>query len=140
MDQLVTVKLVPVTCCACEIVFGMSSAFYEKKMRDHSSFFCPKGHAQHFTGKTEDQEEIDRLRSALDKEERIAAYLRETNDGLRSSRDHAEASRRSYKGQVTKLKNRVGKGVCPCCNRYFENLGKHMIAKHPTWAGEEEEK
>lgn len=37
------------------------------------------------------------------------------------------------RGQVTRIKNRVGNGVCPCCNRSFGNLHRHMQTKHPGW-------
>lgn len=39
-------------------------------------------------------------------------------------------------GQVTKLKNRVGHGVCPCCNRSFGNLARHIESEHPTFIAE----
>lgn len=38
------------------------------------------------------------------------------------------------------MKNRVANGVCPCCNRHFENLERHMKGQHPDFqpeAGEE---
>jgi hypothetical protein len=37
---------------------------------------------------------------------------------------------------VTKIKNRVGHGVCPCCTRSFQNLARHMASEHPTFAAE----
>lgn len=52
----------------------------------------------------------------------------------RRERRDMERSRNAYKGQVTKVKNRVSKGVCPCCNRYFKNLHRHMENKHPDYA------
>lgn len=42
----------------------------------------------------------------------------------------------AYKGQVTKVKRRVSKGVCPCCNRTFENLARNMESQHPAYGGE----
>ena len=41
------------------------------------------------------------------------------------------------KAAKTRLKNRVGKGVCPCCNRSFANLKRHMASQHPEFAGDE---
>lgn len=40
------------------------------------------------------------------------------------------------RGQVTRLKNRAAAGVCPCCNRTFHQLVRHMAAKHPDFAAE----
>tara|TARA_Y100000310_G_scaffold338946_1_gene430083 strand:- start:1163 stop:1354 length:192 start_codon:yes stop_codon:yes gene_type:complete len=48
-------------------------------------------------------------------------------------RDAAEKTASTYKGQVTKLKNRAKAGVCPCCNRTFQNLSRHMETKHPDF-------
>jgi hypothetical protein len=27
----------------------------------------------------------------------------------------------------------VANGVCPCCNRTFQNLARHMAGKHPDY-------
>ena len=47
----------------------------------------------------------------------------------------AERSAAAYKGHLTRVKRRVGNGVCPCCNRTFKNLADHMTTKHPDYAG-----
>lgn len=39
----------------------------------------------------------------------------------------------AYKGIITKIKSRVSKGVCPCCNRTFANLARHMGTQHPDY-------
>ncbi len=35
--------------------------------------------------------------------------------------------------ELTSLKNRIANGVCPCCNRTFVNLGRHIGTKHPQF-------
>lgn len=88
--------------------------------RDHSiPFWCPNGHRQVFAGKTVEQ----KLR------ERVEAEQLRT----RQARDQAEAAERTaraYKGQATKIKRRVLRGVCPFCDRSFENVTRHMESKH----------
>ena len=37
--------------------------------------------------------------------------------------------------KAEKQLKRVHNGVCPCCNRSFQNLQKHMKTKHPEIAG-----
>jgi len=52
------------------------------------------------------------------------------------ARNQAAAERRSknaIKGHHTRTKKRVAAGVCPCCNRSFENLGRHMKHQHPDY-------
>lgn len=38
------------------------------------------------------------------------------------------------KGVVTRTRNRIANGVCPCCDRSFTNLQRHMASKHPDYA------
>lgn len=104
----------------------------EECRKNPSIFFhCPNGHSRHFS-----ESAADRLRKERD---RLAQKVAEKDDEIRHQREIAEAAERrssAARGQITKLKNRVGRGVCPCCNRTFENLARHMGTKHPTFAAE----
>lgn len=120
------VTLVTHECGSCGVLFAMPVKLKEECLRDQSrSFYCPNGHGRHFVGKTEEQ----RLREQLD---RTLARERAARDQLEA----AERSRAALKGVVTKTKKRVGNGVCPCCNRTFQNLARHMGTKHPDYATE----
>jgi hypothetical protein len=60
----------------------------------------------------------------------------------RNAENETEAERRSkaaYKGQLTKVRRKVANGSCPCCNRHFENLQRHMQTKHPEYVAESNE-
>lgn len=116
---------VVVTCYECGIRFGMPQHFY-KEAREHAdkTFYCPNGHGQCYT-----TSEATRLRRELNNE-------REENNHLRYRIEHANRSRAALKGQVTKIKRRVGKGICPCCRRHFANLKHHMEGQHPDWSEE----
>lgn len=125
-----TVTIVPHTCGKCGIVFGMESGFMRDRKDDHETWYCPNGHPRAFIGKSEAErarEETERMRL------RAEQYR---NWWQREQREHesTELSRRAYKGHVTKIKRRVGKGVCPCCNRTFQNLASHMQKKHPDFS------
>lgn len=87
-------------------------------------FYCLAGHPQYFT--ESDEVKIKKL-------ERQLANERASHDQTRADRDATERRRRAEKGAKTRIKNRVGRGVCPCCNRSFENLGRHMQSKHPEF-------
>lgn len=44
---------------------------------------------------------------------------------------------KSLKSEITKrrkIEKRVANGVCPCCNRTFEDLARHMSTKHKDYA------
>ncbi|KKM87224.1 hypothetical protein LCGC14_1271120 [marine sediment metagenome] len=114
------------TCYKCGIHFGMPQYFYKQVREDMSkTFYCPNGHGQVYM-----ISEATRLRRQLDAE-------RDENNGLRYRIDHANRSRAALKGQVTKIKRRVAKGICPCCRRNFANLKRHMEGQHPDWSEEE---
>lgn len=49
-----------------------------------------------------------------------------------------ELRRRATKGVLTRTKNRVAKGACPCCNRYFRDVHSHITSQHPEYSGEAE--
>lgn len=93
---------------------------HERRLRESkATFYCPNGHPQSFkTG------ELDRLKKELESAKRDA-------DWQRQRREQEERSHAATRGQMTKLKNRVTNGVCPCCNRTFKNLQRHMQSKHP---------
>jgi hypothetical protein len=125
------VSLVAETCCACGVVFAMAEEFYDQCQRAKSrkSFYCPNGHHQHYVGKSDAQK------------------LAEAEERLRVERDNTafwrgqEAQRQrqlsAARGQVTRIKNRIAGGACPCCNRTFVNLARHMETQHPDFTSDE---
>jgi len=84
--------------------------------------FCPNGHSQVYVGKTEAQ----KLQDLLDAEKRRVEMFRRENQ-------EKERQLSAQKGLTTKFKNklaRVDNGVCPECNRTFQNVARHMQSKH----------
>lgn len=124
-------------CCNCKVDFWMPDDLYAAAQRDRGpngiSFYCPHGHGQHYAiGETEET----KLRRERD---RLAQQIAERDDrikSLRDSNDHIERRLNATRGVVTRIKNRVGHGVCPCCNRTFGDLARHMAHKHPTYSAE----
>lgn len=120
--------LVHEECCTCGIAFGMTEDFMHRRRNDHKSFYCPSGHGQHYTGKSD----ATKLREA----ERM---LGDERRRLQATRDLLAAEERSHastRGHVTRKKkelSRVHAGVCPVegCRRHFTDLGRHMKTKHP---------
>lgn len=122
-------------CVRCKCDIWLPEALYEAAQagRGRVAFFCSYGHSQVFIeGETEEQ----KLRRERD---RLAQRIAERDDEIRHQRERAKAAERrasAARGQVTKIKNRVGKGVCPCCNRSFANLHRHMATEHPAFIAE----
>lgn len=111
------------TCCACGIMFAMPADFQRKK-RDNpgSSFYCPNGHGQHYVGETKEQ----KLQREIERRDAQLADARDRANRLMAERD---AAAKAHK----KMRTRVANGVCPCCNRSFENLRNHMKNQHPGY-------
>ena len=110
-------------CCKCGIEMVLPQHYYNSRKVDHATFYCLNGHKQYYPGES-DVEEANRLRRNAE------------NDAERHRvrRKSAEKSAAAYRGQVTRIKRRVGKGVCPCCNHTFKNLADHMETKHPDYS------
>lgn len=114
------------TCCreGCGIQFAVPAWWEGKRREDHSSWYCPNGHSQYFPGKSD----LERARDRAQRAENNASFWR----------DQELAARRSaaaQKAAKTRLKNRIAKGVCPCCNRHFANVQRHIANQHPEFAG-----
>jgi len=114
-------------CARCNIAIYLEESHLRNLRRSHAEFYCPNGHSLNFNGETEEE----RLKRELDRQ-------RESTRRWRQDAEHFERSRNTYKGVVSKLKKRVGNGVCPECNRTFQNLQRHMCSKHPAFAKAEE--
>lgn len=117
-------------CCSCGVAFAVTSDYQRRRIDDHAWFYCPNGHSQHYTGKSEAQQQRERAEQA---ERRLA----NAQENVRIARADETATRRKLsaaKGQLTKTKNRIAAGVCPCCNRPFANVARHMAGQHPDYA------
>lgn len=131
MDKLVTIRREAIEgetiyfaleiCCNCRMPFLMPKSFQKEALEDPSiCFHCPQGHSQHYTGPSEAQRlkkqlEIERLEHEKQMQANTNRLLDEINTRKKAERQ---------------LK-RVHNGVCPCCNRSFVNLQRHMKTKHP---------
>ena len=108
------ITLETVTCCNCSVVFAMPDYMIKRLQERGGSFYCPNGHSQYYT-----KSEVQRLREKLDEQTRAATQMAE----------RAKAAEQKMK----RMGKRVSVGVCPCCNRTFQQLARHMKAKHPKF-------
>ena len=119
-----TVNFTTEVCCNCGMSFAMPTDFYRAARSDTGTwFYCPRGHIQHYTGLSEEA----KLRHQLELEKKRTEWAQE---------DARKANRRAsaLKGIVTRTKKRLSNGVCPCCNRSFQNVARHMQSKHPDYS------
>lgn len=115
-------------CIDCSVRFAVTDFFDDRRRADKKNFYCPNGHSQAYL-----ESESDRLRKQLAKAE---GNRKAAEERVQRERDRVEAEKRQHaatKGQLTKTKKRISGGVCPCCNRSFVDLGRHMSGEHPDY-------
>lgn len=120
---LAELRLETEECCNCHMVFAMPADFRRRALNDRGLwFYCPAGHKQHYTGKGAEE----KLRDAEAREVAL-------RDQLHAAEADAEATR----VRLMRDRHRFANGVCPCCNRSFENVRRHMESEHPDYDASE---
>lgn len=135
-DGVLSVGLYILDCADCGVVFAITRDYEERRRDDGAKFYCPNGHVNQWY-----ESEADRAKKrAAELEKRLARTEEDRSryqEWLRTEREAHKATERSLsatKGVVTRTKRRIGKGVCPCCNRHFTNVERHMTTQHPGYA------
>ena len=117
------------TCIVCGIHYAFPNEFYNQRRNDHKDFYCPNGHAQHYSVESDKERlrrEKEQLKNQLDQEEKRTQYWRDEFEG-------EKRSKAAYKAHHTILKNKIKKGECPCCNRSFPDVAEHIKSVHPDY-------
>lgn len=118
-----------IVCYDCSIEFAVESHVKSRWIESEERwFYCPNGHKQHYT-----ETEVQRLTKELEREKRSRESAERTAEWERKRRIKIE---RKHKKEMRTIHVRVGNGVCPCCNRTFGNLQRHMNTKHPDYKSE----
>lgn len=107
-----------IECHSCGILFAMPERTLRECRDNGREFFCPNGHSAVFL-----KSEVQRLKEALEEKSKLLIK--------------AQCEVAKQKQIVDELETkaaRVKNGVCPCCNRTFQNLMRHMKSKHPEAA------
>ena len=131
-ETLTFVGELTVVTCWCGMRHAVPTELRDFQQRQHdngrsvTSIFCPIGHQHAPAGEGKAAKLERRLKREQDERARVTA-----------EREQAEASARSYKGAATKARKRSAAALCPCCNRSFVQLRRHMASKHPDFSAEE---
>ena len=113
------VQMVSEVCCNCSMLFAIPLDYQTRRRDDHATFYCPSGHPQYYQRPTEAtrlKRELERKAQMLEAEQARALTL---------ARD-LKATATAHKRMRTRIQN----GICPCCNRTFQNLLAHMRTEH----------
>lgn len=123
------VDLSTVVCGQCSGVYAIAERYREGKYRKGGFWNCPYCQCSWGYGTSE----LSRVKDQLAESQRLVEQERKLKEWARQEARNTERRRIALKGQITKVKNRIGHGVCPCCKRNFENLRRHMLSKHPAY-------
>jgi hypothetical protein len=122
-----TMQLTIIECCVCHMDFGMTPEFERARRRDHKMWYCPAGHPQYFSARSD----VERLRDDLEATQRQLTQARSRAEEIRQERDRIERRRRATKAALTKTKQRIASGKCIRCAQTFPDLAAHMETEHP---------
>lgn len=107
-------------CCSCHMAFAVTARFEQDRRNDRETFYCPQGHPQSFRA---GNDEVTRLQRELERQ-------RELREAESARLQKVVQERDQIAKAHTKMRTRVMNGVCPCCNRTFQNLLRHMQSEH----------
>jgi len=119
-----------IQCAGCGIDFGIGQDFERRRREDHGTFYCPNGHSNVYDHETE----AENLRFQNERLRAQAKTARENEQFHRERAAHERRSAAAVRGHLTRLRNRISNGVCPCCQRSFENVRNHIKGQHPAFA------
>lgn len=111
-DFVVSETLQTKHCPVCHLIYAAPKSFWQHKAALHAAkaenqgWWCPNGHYLVFSAESE-------------------------LDAVRRERDRAKLDLARAWAKADEVLKRVHKGICPCCNRSFQNLARHMKTKHP---------
>ena len=115
----VSTELAKVICGNCGGVYAIAER-YRKQQQEQGGFWtCPYCK----TGWGFCESENDRLKKQLAQQK---ALVQNAELGQQNALKEADHFRKKHQ----KILNRIEKGVCPHCHRYFKNLHRHINTKH----------
>lgn len=125
------VDMATIVCGECGGTYAITERYRQQKHDKGESWNCPYckvgwGYAG--------QSRAKELENQLAREKAAHDQTRASRDAAREARDRFQRSLIATQGVVTRTKNRIKNGVCPCCKRHFGNLHQHMKTQHPDFA------
>lgn len=122
-----SVVLTVINCGDCGGTYSINEKFRATCYHKGTGWTCPYCKSGWGYYKNNKDAEIARLKRA---KERADMAAREAHQQTVDANNRA----RAQKAAKTRLKNRIAAGVCPCCNRTFQNLARHIAGQHPDYS------
>jgi len=122
-----TVTLTDMEYGECGIVFAVPEDWRAEKQRSGKGWYCPNGHSRVYK-----ESDAARYKRMLDEANANNTKLAQSVREAQEAEQRAVDERKRVEREAKRIKRRIQGGVCPCCNRTFINLGRHMKTKHPA--------
>lgn len=120
-------------CINCGVAFAMPADLDDEYRRTHKNFYCPNGHSQHYTGKTE----AEKLKEELDRVNKEKEHQKACRERAEKMYRKSDIERKKVKTRLKNVKAKILEGVCPCCDQTFPDLHEHMSSAHPEFKNDE---
>lgn len=109
-------------CGSCGIWYTVPQVVYEAHRKEGGFHYCPSGHGWGWK-QGQGSDAFDALTRERDRLKQQQAQL---EDEVAEQRRLTAAAEKKY----LQARRRAAAGVCPCCNRTFQNVQRHMLTKH----------
>lgn len=119
-------NVVAIRCGSCAVLHAFPAIIYDTARQQGGFWSCPNGHRRGWA-RGEDQEALEVTRRERDR-------LKQENARLAEEAAAAERKRLTAERAVKRHKTRSAAGLCPCCNRSFTNMRRHIETKHPEYS------
>lgn len=116
-----TIEMTSMECGECGIAFYVPERWRDEKQQTGAGWYCPNGH-----GRVYADNDVAKAKRELEAEK-----VRHKNTLAQLNESRAAVGKADK--EIKRIKKRAAAGVCPCCNRTFQQLARHMTAKHPTY-------
>ena len=112
----------------CGVEFAITERLHALVLERGGTLHCPHGHR---LGLGESL--LDREKKLRERAESNAKWWTERATHAREEQDRIARRLSAQQGATTRLKRRIANGVCPCCNRHFANVERHVSQMHPEF-------
>lgn len=114
----------------CGHIIYLPSVRIKMLQRTHEHFYCTVcSKLQYWTDKSDIEKLKATLVTIIDQRDTARRMTNEQRAKVKQKTRQLAAQ----KGVTTRIKNRIANGVCPCCQRTFKNLARHMKGQHPNY-------
>lgn len=120
------VEFTVINCAECKGVFALMDQHIKRLRDSKETFYCPSGHANVYRESTE-----EKLRKELAAKESQIWQAKRAKELAEADAELAKKREELAAGETRRLMTRITSGICPCCNRFFQNVARHMQTKHP---------